>query len=43
MNRMITIRLFLKLFVGYTDYQCSLCGALKVISILIGMHKGVTM
>jgi len=39
---MITIRLFLMLFVGYTDYQCSLCGALKAISILMGMHVGVT-
>jgi len=28
--------------VGYTDYQWSLCRALKVISILTGMHIGVS-
>jgi len=39
---MITIRLFWTFLVGYTDYQWSLCRALKVISILLGIHIGVT-
>jgi len=39
---MITIRLFWTFLVGYTDYQWSLRRALKTISILLGIHIGVT-